>query len=73
MIKTTRKQRVALKAVFDRKPIKAEPMFLDGYYGVVRYLTYRAFRKTVQGGFDCVMVPWCGMWLGIEADGYTHS
>jgi hypothetical protein len=22
---------------------------------------------------DCVMVPWCGMWIGIERDGYTHS
>lgn len=20
-----------------------------------------------------VMLPWCGMWLGIEPDGYTHS
>ena len=22
---------------------------------------------------DCVMIHWCGMWLGIETDGYTHS
>ena len=22
---------------------------------------------------DCVMVPWAGMWLGIEPDGHTHS
>jgi len=21
----------------------------------------------------CVMVPWCGMQIGIETDGYTHS
>ena len=21
----------------------------------------------------CVMVPWSGMWLGIEPDGHTHS
>jgi hypothetical protein len=21
----------------------------------------------------CVMVNWCGMWIGIETDGYTHS
>jgi len=20
-----------------------------------------------------VVVPWCGMWLAIETDGYTHS
>ena len=22
---------------------------------------------------DCIMVQWCGIWLGIESDGYTHS
>ena len=22
---------------------------------------------------DYYMIPWCGMWLGIEPDGYTHS
>jgi len=36
-------------------------------------MTYLQFRRTVQHGFDCVMVQWCGMWLGIETDGYTHS
>lgn len=36
-------------------------------------LTYKQFRKTVQFSFDCAMVHWCGMWLGIEQDGYTHS
>lgn len=41
-----------------------------------RLPTYREFRKTVQPSFgcdDCVMVPFAGMWLGIERDGYTHS
>jgi hypothetical protein len=36
-------------------------------------MSYRQFRATVQTGFDCIMVQWCGMWLGIELDGYTHS
>ena len=38
-------------------------------------LQWRRFRKKVQGFFgdDCVMLPWKGMWLGIETDGYTHS
>ena len=36
-------------------------------------LSYLKFRRTVQPGWDCVMVKWCGMWLGIETDGYTHS
>jgi len=33
--------------------------------------SYRQFRKTVKTGWDCVMVRWCGMWLGIEPDGVT--
>lgn len=36
-------------------------------------ISYRQFRKTVEHGHDCIMVLWCGMWLGIEPDGYTHS
>lgn len=38
-------------------------------------MTYLQFRRTVQFAFysDCAMVQWCGMWLGIERDGYTHS
>ena len=36
-------------------------------------MTYREFRKTAQQGFDCLMVQWSGMWLGIETDGHTHS
>jgi hypothetical protein len=35
--------------------------------------TYRNLRKLVQPGFDCIMVPFAGMWLGIEKDGHTHS
>ena len=35
--------------------------------------SYREFRRRVRPGPDCIMVPWCNMWLGIEADGYTHS
>jgi len=36
-------------------------------------MTYLAFRRTVEPGWGCIMVKWCGMWLGIEPDGYTHS
>lgn len=39
-------------------------------------MTYLAFRRTVRGTFGldgAVTVPWCGMWLLIEKDGYTHS
>lgn len=39
-------------------------------------LSYRSFRKLavpVFAGDGAVAVPWCGIWLCIEADGYTHS
>ena len=36
-------------------------------------MSYLQFRRTVQHGYDCLMVYWCNMWLGIEKDGYTHS
>ena len=36
-------------------------------------MTYLEFRRSVKQGYDCLMVFWCNMWLGIESDGYTHS
>jgi len=36
-------------------------------------MSYLQFRRTVVQTIDCIMVKWCGMWLGIETDGYTHS
>ena len=39
-------------------------------------LTYLEFRRTVKPTFGCdgaIIVPWCGMFLGIETDGYCHS
>lgn len=37
-------------------------------------LTFREFRRyALHSSAGCWMVPWCGMWLGIEPDGYTHS
>lgn len=59
----TRQQRTALHRVYQRtleNPGK-QP------------LTYRQFRRKVEAGFDCIMVPFANMWLGIERDGYTHS
>lgn len=37
--------------------------------------SYLAFRRTVVPyiGDTSVLVPFAGMWLGIEPDGYTHS
>lgn len=59
MIKLTREQRKALKRVYQRSN--------DGS------ANYLQFRRRVQHGYDCIMLQWCGMWLGIETDGYTHS
>ena len=66
----TKAQRVALKKVYDRTD---EHNQRDWNEPTVSYLE---FRRTVQpeiGSFGCIMVPWCGMWLGIEKDGHTHS
>lgn len=63
-------QQLALQRVYNRGPV---------YYTIAEAscnaapMTYRQFRKTVQQSYDCAMVYWCGMWLGIEQDGYTHS
>jgi len=88
MVKTTRKQREALFKVFQRDfPGWLTPTTRYAGDGPcphcgqgqvivkVPSLQYRRFRKKVQPFFgdDCVMVPFAGMWLGIETDGYTHS
>jgi hypothetical protein len=70
MVKTTRQQREALVRVY-RRAVNAQRIAMTAQ--VYRDFTYRAFRKTVQPGPGCIMVPFAGMWLGIEPDGYTHS
>lgn len=63
MITLTRAQREALWRVFLR-----EHGMTDQAISL-----YRQFRQLVQPGPDCIMIPFAGMWLGIERDGYTHS
>lgn len=60
MIKLTRQQVIALKRVYDKTALD---------------MSYLSFRRMARPNaiMDCVMVPWQGMWLGIEIDGYTHS
>ena len=62
-MKLTTQQKTALKRVYDRTLTFDEPSTLS----------YREFRRTVEPGWDCIMVPYGSMWLGIESDGYTHS
>lgn len=80
----TKAQRVALKRVFDRQALvlvwdgkTKMPRRAENYAALYQEtpptMTYRDFRKLAVVSFGCVMVPWCGMWLGIETDGYTHS
>ena len=76
----TRQQRIGLKRVYDRGELYAIDICgPSGYRPLpnepIRPVTYREFRRTVQSPcYDtCIMVPWQGMWLGIETDGYTHS
>lgn len=42
-----------------------------------QYKSFLSFRRSVTGGFYCndttVFILWCGMTIGIETDGYTHS
>ena len=74
----TKAQRTALFRVFQRDfPSWITPSKRHSAMklGVVKVPTiqWRRFRAKVQPGPGCVMVPWKGMWLGIEPDGYTHS
>lgn len=67
---TTKEQRIALAKVFQRHdPLPEHPINRRDWLR-----RYRAFRRTAWIAFgDCLMVPWAGMMLGIERDGYTHS
>lgn len=57
----TPRQRAAVKKVYDRIPTPLES-----------YLSFR--RSKVSPGWSGeIMVPFAGMVLGIERDGYTHS
>jgi len=79
MLITTREQRRALKNVYSRAPLY-HSMSAGPHTTPVQPhhtpITYREFRMYVMPTFGCdgaITVPWCGMWLCIERDGYTHS
>jgi hypothetical protein len=58
MVQLNKEQQVALRRVWQRDS---------------QDMSYLKFRRGDLPGYDYVMVRWCGMWLGIERDGYTHS
>lgn len=62
MVKTNRAQREALYKLYQRNS--------NGIN------TYRQFRKGVMPGFgddSYIGIMWCGMFVGIEEDGYSHT
>jgi hypothetical protein len=69
----TRAQREALYRVWMR--IQADAQAHTPFERQRYAKSYMAFRRTVVPAFfdNVVMVPYAGMWLGIERDGYTHS
>ena len=87
MVTLTKEQRKAVFKIFQRDfpnwitPFKRQTVIGGSpvsYGGTIKVpsIQYRRFRSKVQPYFDgsgCVMLPWHGMWLGIEKDGYTHS
>ena len=61
-MKITKEQQQAIKRKFEQSNDNA-----------VSYLEFR--RRVKPAGFcgdPLIALPWCGMRLGIEADGYTH-
>jgi hypothetical protein len=77
----TKAQRQALKRVYDRQALvligdklgRAVAERWENHSPDYPKMTYRQFRRLAVSSFGALMVPWCGMWLGIEQDGYTHS
>ena len=76
----TRAQREALLDVYNRGPLVLDPedglrapRQGDGYYLGLYPVSYLTFRRQVHTCFDCIMIRWCGMYLGIETDGCIHS
>ena len=62
MVHTTRKQREALLRLYRRNTSDHES-----------YLSFRrSLMFSVPAG-DYVAVMWCGMYVGIETDGHTHT
>lgn len=66
----TRAQRVALHRVFLRKYPRINELRPDD-----RRALYRRFRRQAVPELcgPAIMIPFAGMWLGIERDGHTHS
>jgi hypothetical protein len=70
----TQAQMDALRAVWRRTLLSwQDPNKVRA--GNERAMTFAEFEAHAYHAhhMGCIMVPWLGMWLGIEPDGYTHS
>lgn len=84
-LKITVAQAIALYNVYQRVPSYVNPigmLFYDEELTAEQHkiagnkpATFEDFvLKQVSPSFgDVLMVEWCGMHLGVETDGYTHS
>lgn len=56
----TKEQQQDIKSLYERAEIRT---------------SYLSFRRQARYNhiMECVMLPWCGMLVGIERDGYIHS
>ena len=61
MVKITAEQRKSIHALFLRNPDGAN--------------SYKELRQRAVPELcgPAVMLPWCGMWVGIEKDGHRHT
>ena len=62
MVRITRKQ---VEAIYRK--------YQQNNDGATSYLDFRRRVQPLIGDNTCCILQWCGMWLGIEQDGYTHS
>ena len=65
----------ALRDLFDRCPLDCcDPNRRIELGEGTRAMTYAEFEAhAYESHMGCILVPWIGMWIGIEPDGYTHS
>lgn len=68
----TQKQLDALYKIYMRGPLnKSAHNATDDYEPIMPWGVFRDAAQLDREGV--LMVYWCGMWLGIEKDGHTHS
>ena len=71
--KLSTEQLKALRSIYDRGPLDMTAHTPSSEYQPL--MPWGTFRDSAELNLEqtVLMVYWCGMWLGIEKDGYTHS